>query len=239
MDQRLINEIAHGKTIGQISGKIWYWETPAGKERWKRRVEMLTSHITPQMKVLEVGCGTGYLTKNLKKKQATIFAIDISSNLLDLARKKARGANVTFLLTNAYNLGFRDNSFDTIVGSVVLHHLEIDEALKEFYRVLKVGGSLFFTEPNMMNPQIAIQKNIPFIKKSMGDSKYETAFFRWRLKKRLAKYGFRDIKLKNFDFLHPRIPKEFVPFIKYIGNLAESIPVISEIAGSIYIEAKK
>lgn len=239
MDQRLLNEIEHGKKIVNISGKVWSWETPAGKERWKRRVKMLTSHITPGMKVLEIGCGTGYFTAELLIKQAKIIAIDISMDLLEVAKKNVGNCNVVFLIQNAYNLGFKDNKFDTIVGSSVLHHLEIDKALKEFYRVLKSGGSIFLTEPNMMNPQIAIQKNVSFVKKLMGDSPNETAFFRWKLKKKLMKYGFKNIEIKNFDFLHPNIPKFLISFIKYVGSLAESIPLIYEIAGSLYIIARK
>ena len=40
----------------------------------------------------------------------------------------------------------------------------MDKSVSEIYRVLKPGGAIFFTEPNMMNPQIAIQKNISYIK---------------------------------------------------------------------------
>ena len=59
---------------------------------------------------------------------------------------------------------------DSVVGSSVLHHLEVDAALKEIWRVLKPGGLVFFTEPNMMNPQIAVQENVPAIKERLGDS---------------------------------------------------------------------
>ena len=51
-----------------------------------------------------------------------------------------------------------------------MHHLNVKKALVEFYRVLKPGGTIYFTEPNMLNPIIAVQKNIPFIKKLMGDT---------------------------------------------------------------------
>ena len=76
MDPRLAREIEHGKRIVAVSsGELWYWETPAGKRRWERRVQMLSSHITPEMIVLEVGCGSGYFTKVLTEKKATTIAI--------------------------------------------------------------------------------------------------------------------------------------------------------------------
>jgi 2-polyprenyl-3-methyl-5-hydroxy-6-metoxy-1,4-benzoquinol methylase len=239
MEQRLLNEIAHGQKIAHISGDVWGWKTPAGKLRWQRRVGMLAGEITPDMTVLEVGCGTGSLTKELQKTQARILALDISPDLLDVARTERASKGITFLLGNAYNLGCKDSSVDRIIGSSVLHHLEVDTALTEFYRVLKPQGAIVFTEPNMMNPQIAIQKNVSCIKKWLGDSPDETAFFRWPLKRKLRHTGFHDIVITPFDFLHPSIPRRFIPFFQRAGHILDSMPVLSEIAGSLFIYARK
>jgi ubiquinone/menaquinone biosynthesis C-methylase UbiE len=82
---------------------------------------------------------------------------------------------------------FENRRFDYILGSSVLHHLDIEKAISEIYRVLKDGGIIAFTEPNMMNPQIALQKNIPYLKRKLGDSPDETVFFRWKISKLLKK----------------------------------------------------
>ena len=59
-DDRLEHEIVHGKLLSEAgAGEIWNWESPAGRLRWQRRVIMLTSHLKPDMKVLELGCGKG------------------------------------------------------------------------------------------------------------------------------------------------------------------------------------
>jgi hypothetical protein len=105
--------------------------------------------------------------------------------------------------------------------------------------VLKPGGMIYFTEPNMMNPQIALQKNIPYLKRKLGDSPDETAFFRNILKRRMKKAGFINIQIIPFDFLHPAVPEGSVPLIDKIGRQIERIPVIREIAGSLYIKASK
>jgi len=53
-DKRILNEIKHGKYLAENNaGEIWGWETPAGKIRWKRRVQMLINGITPDMNVLD------------------------------------------------------------------------------------------------------------------------------------------------------------------------------------------
>lgn len=240
MDKRLENEIEHGKYLAREgAGEVWNWESAAGKIRWQRRVKMLTSHLKSSDKVLEIGCGTGYFTKEIAKTGAFITAIDISPELLNIAKVAITEPNVSFMIENAYSLSFKDNSFDSIVGSSVLHHLEIEKAISEMYRVLNPGGSIYFTEPNMLNPQIALQKNIPALKRKLGDSPDETAFFRWSLKKLLLKNGFSSINITPFDFLHPAIPVSLIPAISTLGKVAESIPVVKEIAGSVFISAKK
>jgi 2-polyprenyl-3-methyl-5-hydroxy-6-metoxy-1,4-benzoquinol methylase len=240
MDARLEHEIEHGKyLLAHGAGEVWNWETSAGKLRWQRRVEMLTRHLVAGARVLELGCGTGYFTRSLAKSGATITAIDISPDLLESAKQQIPAPNVRFELENAYAMSFPADSFDSVVGSSVLHHLDVEKAVAEIHRVLKPSGSIYFTEPNMMNPQIAVQKNIPSIKKHMGDSPDETAFFRWSLKAQLVNAGFRDVEITPFDFLHPRIPEGWISSVQSLGKVLESLPVLSEIAGSLYIRAKK
>jgi 2-polyprenyl-3-methyl-5-hydroxy-6-metoxy-1,4-benzoquinol methylase len=240
MEARLQHEIEHGRYLAAHgAGELWSWESPAGRIRWQRRVRMLASHLCAGMEVLELGCGTAYLTRELAPTGASITAIDISPDLLELARRECSAANVHFEIQNAYDLTFPDASFDSVVGSSVLHHLEIDSALAQVYRVLRPGGTIRFTEPNMLNPQIAIQKNVPSLKQRLGDSPDETAFFRWPLRRRLERTGFREVRIQPFDFLHPRIPSRGIPTVQAIGNLLEKIPLISEIAGSLYIRAAK
>lgn len=239
-DGRICSEIEHGKYLAEHgAGEIWGWETPAGKKRWARRAEMLTSHLKPGMNVLEIGCGSGYFTKELAKTGALVTAIDISPDLMDEARSKVKLGNVTFKEEDAAFLTFDDGCFDSVVGSSVLHHIDLDEALKEFYRVLRPSGFLCFTEPNMLNPQIALQKNIPYLKKRLGDSPHETAFIRWSLKNKLAQCGFKDIIIRPFDWLHPAIPGNFISAIERLGYLLEEVPIIREFAGSIVIKCRK
>ena len=200
---------------------------------------MLSSHLKPGMTVLELGCGAGYFTQELARSGADIIAIDVSPELLEIARTKCSSQNVEYQIQNAYALSYSEAVFDSVVGSSVLHHLEIEEALRDIYRVLKPRGSIYFTEPNMLNPQIAIQKNIPWIKRKLGDSPDETAFFRWKLWRLLERTGYRDVQIDPFDFLHPKTPVALINRVKAFGRFLEKMPVISELAGSLYIRAVK
>lgn len=240
MQDRVTKEIRHGRFLAKYgAGEIWNWESPAGKLRWARRVKMLSKHLGAGMRVLELGCGTGYFTRELARSRADIVAIDVSPELLEIARANCSGRNVRYEIQNASALSYPDAVFDSVVGSSVLHHLEIEEALREIHRVLKAGGTIYFTEPNMLNPQIAVQKNVPWVKRKLGDSPDETAFFRWPLRRLLEQTGYRDVRIDPFDFLHPKTPVPLVGRLDVVGRFLENVPVISEFAGSLYIRAIK
>src|SRR5881409_1513267 len=240
MQERIAKEVQHGRFLAEHgAGEIWNWESPAGKLRWARRVKMLSGHLGVGMTVLEFGCGTGYFTRELARSEADIVAIDVSRELLAIARENCSAPNIRYELQNACALTYSDGTFDSVVGSSVLHHLEIEQALREIHRVLKPGGTIHFTEPNMLNPQIAIQKNVPWIKRKLGDSPDETAFFRWPLRRLLEATGYHEVRIAPFDFLHPRTPVTLVGRLNSLGRVLENVPVLSEFAGSLYIRAVK
>ncbi|MCC6720754.1 MAG: class I SAM-dependent methyltransferase [Bacteroidia bacterium] len=235
---RIENEIEHGKYLAKGGAEaIWNWDSPAGKKRAQRRAELLVKYgeIKSTDKILEIGCGTGLFTgKVLELTGATdITAIDISPELLEIAKLKY--PTPEFILGDAMKLEYPDNTFDVVFGSSVLHHLDMEKTCKEIYRVLKPEGRIAFAEPNMINPQIAIQKNVPFIKKWLGDSPDETAINRWKFKKMLAKIGYNNISIFPYDFLHPIVPSFLVNFTNEFSKVIEKIPILKEIAGSVII----
>ena len=241
MQRRIRREVQHGRFLELRGGggEIWNWESPAGRVRWAQRVKMLSSHLKPGMTVLELGCGTGCFTRELARSGADVVAIDVSRELLEIAKANCSAPNAQDQIQNAYSLSYSASAFDSAAGSSVLHHLEIEEALRDIYRVLKPAGTIYFTEPNMLNPQIAIQKNIPWIKRKLGDSPDETAFFRWPLRRLLEQTGYRDVRIGPFDFLHPKTPVAVIDAVNALGRFRESVPVISEFAGSLYLRAIK
>ncbi|HNT80706.1 MAG TPA: class I SAM-dependent methyltransferase [Bacteroidia bacterium] len=179
-DNRLDNEREHGKKISSHAEDVWNWSSPAGQVRANRRAELmiLTAKIAKEDQALEIGCGTGLFTGKVQQATgAEITAIDISQDLLDQAKEKYRDVN--FKIDDAMSLSFEDQSFSVVYGSSVLHHLDMMKAMQEIYRVLKPGGRIVFAEPNMLNPQIFVQKNVPVIKRMLGDSPDETAVVRW------------------------------------------------------------
>lgn len=193
------------------------------------------ARLGPGMRVLELGCGTGEFTEDLARTGASVAAIDVSPELLATAR--ARGTGARFLIADATALPFGDASLDAVVGSSILHHVELGPAVAEMRRVLRPGGRACFTEPNLLNPQIAVQKNVPAIKRWAGDSPDESAFFRWPLAGAFRAAGFELVRVEPFDFVHPALPARLVGVAARAGSVLERIPVLREIAGSLYVEA--
>ena len=94
-------------------------------------------------KILDIGCGNGWLTVNYSLQGGNVYAIDLTNRAVELTKghleyKKA-SANVRE--GNAEGLDFENNYFDLIISSGVLHHIpNTYQAFKECYRVLKPGG---------------------------------------------------------------------------------------------------
>jgi hypothetical protein len=89
-----------------------------------------------------------------------------------------------------------------------------------------------------MNPQIFLQKSIPFLKRLAGDSPDEYAFTRFEIAKRLSQAGFSSIRVKPFEFLHPAVPEAWISRIERLESWVEGT-FLREIGGSILIEARK
>ncbi|KKU52340.1 MAG: hypothetical protein A2633_01410 [Candidatus Sungbacteria bacterium RIFCSPHIGHO2_01_FULL_47_32] len=242
-DQRKINEITHGKKIADYAEGVWGRSGEAGRIRTERRINLMIENglIWSGSRVLELGCGTGEFTAKLAQTGASITAIDISPDLIKVAKKKVeKYRNVEVRTADAEELdNFSDGTFTHIVGVSVLHHTDHKKTLESCYRKLAHGGLLLFSEPNMANPQIFLQKNIPWLKKAMGDSPDETAFFRWGLARSLEEVGYRNVSVDNFDFLHPALPDSIVRFCSAPLLVPEIVPLLKEISGSLLITAQK
>jgi 2-polyprenyl-3-methyl-5-hydroxy-6-metoxy-1,4-benzoquinol methylase len=242
MNSRLQHEIEHGRYLVQSGNPelIWNWDTPAGRVRANRRGSLLTqaAQLKPGMQVLEVGCGTGLFTEMMARSGARILAVDISPELIEEARKRDLPADQVEWRTIAFE-ECADTSFDAIVGSSVLHHLEMVPALSRMYQLLKPGGRLAFAEPNMLNPQVWAERHIESVRRRNGASPDETAIVRWRLARDLRAIGFTDVHIRNTDWLHPATPPALIPAVASLGLLLEKVPLIREFSGSVLIQARK
>jgi len=238
---RAEREITHGKLLATADTEtIWGWGTPAGRRRAKRRANLVSTaaRLGPGVRALEVGCGTGVFTELFAQAGATIVAVDISPELLEKAKVRGISADRVQFLCKRFEEYDLQGQFDAVIGSSVLHHLEIRPAFAAIYRLLKPGGIMAFAEPNRLNPQVFAERT--FLRRWLTYvSPDETAFVRWSLQGLLRQIGFDEIRIFPFDWLHPLTPEALIRLMSSMGCLMEKIPGLKEFAGSLLIRCRR
>ncbi len=142
-------------------------------EKDKKAVkEALKEVLGDRKKVLDVGCGTGFLSLILADLGHEVTGVDLSEGMLNRAKEKAKesGYNILFKIEDAENLYFEDSTFDVVVERHVLWTLpDPEKAIKEWIRVLKKGGKLILIESEKEGRSIAnhhyseeIAEKLPF-----------------------------------------------------------------------------
>lgn len=111
-------------------------------------------HISKECKILEVGCGTGRTSCFLSSNGYDITAMDIQAPMLIKAKKRAemQKLQINFVEGDVCSMPFESDQFDVILAESVTNFADIDQALSEYYRVLKPGGTLYDREIIMAKP---------------------------------------------------------------------------------------
>ncbi|NLM97377.1 MAG: class I SAM-dependent methyltransferase [Halanaerobiaceae bacterium] len=106
--------------------------------------------LDKDVKILDIGIGTGLLTEELYKKGAQIYGIDFSKKMLEIAEKKMPGG-IFYLHDFRYGLPeeLNEEKFDYIVSSYAIHHINLDEKIeliKELKNRLKEKGKIIIAD---------------------------------------------------------------------------------------------
>lgn len=122
-----------------------YSKSPiSNQQAYERKLEITKSYFTPESEILEFACGTGSTAITHAPFVKQITAIDISKNMLDIAKQKATDANidnVTFEQATVDEFSQADESYDMVMAHSILHLLPNKaHAIKKAYKLLKPGG---------------------------------------------------------------------------------------------------
>jgi len=106
---------------------------------------IINNEIKRGSKILDIGCGPGNEAIFLAKQGMDVTGIDLSSEVIDLAKKLAdlQQVKVNFIQGDALKLPFKDNTFDVVNDTFVFHHFQKSIRKKyaqEIKRVLKKNG---------------------------------------------------------------------------------------------------
>lgn len=118
------------------------------------------------LRILDIGCGEGYCARILKAMgAASIEGIDISPEMIALARSQTEDDSLQFQVGDVQSLSFENDQFDLVVGVFVYNYLTVEEmerSHREVFRVLKPGGRFLFSVPHPAFPQIKSDLTRPF-----------------------------------------------------------------------------
>jgi ubiquinone/menaquinone biosynthesis C-methylase UbiE len=169
------DEVAAARHDPKLANVLYHdWEAATYDEKWsisfddrcvayaRDRFEHIAGRDGwPYPTSLELGCGTGFFSLNLKLAGVIDHAqvTDLSPGMVEVAQRNARalGFEVEGRVADAERLPYDDDSFDLVVGHAVLHHIpDVEQALREVLRVLKPGGRFVFAgEPTEHGDVIA------------------------------------------------------------------------------------
>jgi SAM-dependent methyltransferase len=178
-------------------------------------------------------------TEHFVRTGAQVVAVDVSAELLSRARARGLPTDRVRFLEQRFEDLASGERFDAVIGSSVLHHLDLIAGLRRIQTLLRPGGALCFAEPNLLNPQIFLERKLSFLPVFWYVSPDETAFYRRRLAEQLRGAGFTDVRIVPFDWLHPAVPSRLTGAVERLGRLLEQAPLLREFAGSLYVRAQR
>ncbi len=182
------------------SAKFWdkiaerYSKQPIADEAaYQKKLQVTQKYFQPEMEVLEFGCGTGSSAIIHAPYVKHIRAIDISSNMIEIAQDKAKAQNiknVTFEQLSIDELSMSDCSLDVVLGLSILHLLEnFEEVIAKVYKMLKPGG-IFVTSTHCLGDTMKFFKVIAPIGKFLGLMPLVKVFTTKELEDSLTDAGF-------------------------------------------------
>ena len=151
----------------------------------------------PYEKLLDVGCGTGYLIELLSgQRRAQFIGLDLSEEMIKAAKAK-NIADADFMTGTANNLPFADNTFDIVTCSQSFHHYPYQEqAMQEAWRVLKKDGLYVLSDTGIGGIGAWIDNHILFKLMKSGDCHTQN---KRGIEKRMSSAGFNIVSSRQIS----------------------------------------
>jgi 2-polyprenyl-6-hydroxyphenyl methylase/3-demethylubiquinone-9 3-methyltransferase len=105
----------------------------------------ICSHLPSPVKILDMGCGAGFLTHDMARQGHEVVGVDLSERSLEVARKMDETGRIDYLMADVAKVPLPEGSFDAVCAMDILEHVENPRAvIQEASRLLKPGGLFFF-----------------------------------------------------------------------------------------------
>jgi dolichol-phosphate mannosyltransferase len=208
---------------------------------WRACTARHMLHLLPGETILELGCGSGTLTRALEgisrgECPITSATFDPENDLSWLGDAPSITEGVRL---SGFPGELEGRQFDYVIASNVLDHSCATPLLIEVQKLLKPGGRLLFFESNPWNPVFQLRKRLgqvfPFLRRGDERAMHSQVQF-YEL---LSDLGFVSIAATCYDFLYPPIPLWSLPLMRPLSLVMENTPVIKLLAGTVLVHAQK
>lgn len=198
-------------------GTIWPFPIGAALRRMEERL-YLTLGLKDNSLVLDAGTGNGDVAVFMAKRGLRVKAIDLLAMHVQWARENVKrkhlGDQVEVLTGNYENLDFDNDTFDGVYTMETLVHAgEPDQAMREFYRVLKPGGVVTHVEYEHDMDNNPVGRNAL---RRINTYAHMPAFEQFSLntiRKKLENVGFQDVEVQDLS-------KNVAPMMRFFFLLA-------------------
>lgn len=208
----------------------------------------IESNLKPGILTLDIGCGTGRQIVPLAQRNIQVIGVDISEEMLLLARKKIAALgflrSVDFVICDAEKMPFKDQSFDacTMVGT--LHHVHRPKvAIQNAARLIVEGGRFFSHDPHKSPARFIFDWSMKIWKLYDEEARDEPLFTEKQLARLLQEAGIKCVTnlstylpLHLFYIFNHRIN---VHVLRLTDRALNSIPFVRKLGGMVIIEGRR
>lgn len=160
--------------------------------RFDRILQLLPDE---SQKILDLGCGDGYLSYLMARAKHQVTAFDLSINRLEKFKNIATEYAIEQQIGDVKSTGFPENTFDIIICSEVIEHIdEYEKVLQEAYRILKPEGQFIVSVPHDEPRKII---TCPHCLKQFYRNGHINRFTRQNLPEALQEHQFQVLKIKT------------------------------------------
>lgn len=177
---------------------------------YRKTVKRSAAFLKKEDRVFEIGCGTGVATIPLSKYVKEIIATDISENMIQKAREKAKNQskdNIIFRTGELTEMEVEPESYDVVAAyNVLLYMKNQEEVLKKIYEVLKPGG-IFLSATDCLGRNLSKDSVKKFWKSKLHLMPYVAFDTPISLMRKIQKNDFEVLEIVN---LHKNPPNIFI-----------------------------
>lgn len=248
-EDRLQKQVAmHETLVGEYDKRYTPAYSRIFQEYWNSEI-LKKLEVPVHGKVLDMGCGTGIMLRDIGQYGYRGIGLDISHDMLMGADRSE-----PVVVGNGGKLPFRDGSLDAIVARGAIHHIpDIPGVFSEFYRVLNSGGQIVISEPSNDALIVRTARTVMYRKNrhfDVEDEGFRSAGIIRMIEEagfeleNLCRFGFFSYTFSGFPDILPVM--DYVPFSSLLtrlfiltDRLLSRIPLLNRLSLHIIVKARK